>query len=36
MERSDLEGNPVAVAQGLLNKVLARGDRTGRIVEVEA
>jgi DNA-3-methyladenine glycosylase len=36
MERSDLEGNPVAIAQWLLNKVLARGDRTGRIVEVEA
>jgi DNA-3-methyladenine glycosylase len=36
MERSDLEDNPVAIAQWLLNKVLARGDRTGRIVEVEA
>jgi len=36
MERSDLEGNPVTIAQWLLNKVLARGDRTGRIVEVEA
>jgi DNA-3-methyladenine glycosylase len=36
MERSDLEGNPVAIAQWLLNKVLARDDRTGRIVEVEA
>jgi DNA-3-methyladenine glycosylase len=36
MERSDLEGNPVTMAQWLLNKVLARGDRTGRIVEVEA
>ncbi len=36
MERSDLEGNPVTVAPWLLNKVLARGERTGRIVEVEA
>ncbi len=36
MERSDLEGNPVAVAPWLLNKVLARGARAGRIVEVEA
>jgi DNA-3-methyladenine glycosylase len=36
VERSDLEGNPVAVAPWLLNKVLARGERTGRIVEVEA
>ncbi len=36
MERADLEGNPVAVAPWLLNKVLARGERTGRIVEVEA
>ena len=36
MERADLEGNPVAVAQWLLNKVLVRGARAGRIVEVEA
>ncbi len=36
MERSDLEGNPVTVAPWLLNKVLARGQRAGRIVEVEA
>jgi DNA-3-methyladenine glycosylase len=36
MERSELEGNPVAIAPWLLNKVLARGDRAGRIVEVEA
>ncbi|HEX4127260.1 MAG TPA: DNA-3-methyladenine glycosylase [Acidimicrobiales bacterium] len=36
MERSDLEGNPVALAPYLLNKVLARGERSGRIVEVEA
>ena len=36
MERSDLEGNPVTVAPWLLNKVLAHGERAGRIVEVEA
>ncbi|MFZ0250279.1 MAG: DNA-3-methyladenine glycosylase, partial [Acidimicrobiales bacterium] len=36
MERSELEGNPVTLAPWLLNKVLARGDRSGRIVEVEA
>ncbi len=36
MERSDLEGNPVDLAPWLLNKVLVRGDRSGRIVEVEA
>ncbi|HEY5384829.1 MAG TPA: DNA-3-methyladenine glycosylase, partial [Acidimicrobiales bacterium] len=36
MERSDLEGNPVTLAPWLLNKVLARGERAGRIVEVEA
>ncbi len=36
MERSELEGNPVAIAPWLLNKVLARGNRAGRIVEVEA
>ena len=36
MERSDLEGNPVTLAPWLLNKVLARGRRAGRIVEVEA
>src|ERR1700729_1089152 len=35
-QRSDLEGNPVAVAPWLLNKVLVRGERAGRIVEVEA
>jgi DNA-3-methyladenine glycosylase len=34
--RGDLEGNPVAVAPWLLHKVLAVGDRAGRIVEVEA
>jgi DNA-3-methyladenine glycosylase len=36
MQRSDLEGGPVAVAPWLLNKLLVRGDRVGRIVEVEA
>jgi DNA-3-methyladenine glycosylase len=36
VERSDLEGNPVTLAPWLLNKVLARGERAGRIVEVEA
>src|SRR5580704_10101702 len=36
MDRSELEGNPVTLAPRLLNKVLARGDRAGRIVEVEA
>ena len=34
--REDLKGNPVAIAPWLLNKVLASGDRAGRIVEVEA
>jgi DNA-3-methyladenine glycosylase len=36
VERAELDGDPVPVAQLLLNKVLARGDRAGRIVEVEA
>jgi DNA-3-methyladenine glycosylase len=36
VQRTDLEGSPVAVAPWLLNKVLARGERAGRIVEVEA
>jgi DNA-3-methyladenine glycosylase len=36
VERSDLLGSPVTVAPWLLNKVLARGERAGRIVEVEA
>jgi len=36
MQRSDLEGGPLAVAPWLLNKVLVRGARSGRIVEVEA
>ena len=31
-----MEGNPVVVAPWLLNKVLTRGERAGRIVEVEA
>jgi DNA-3-methyladenine glycosylase len=36
VQRAELEGSPVAVAPWLLNKVLARGERAGRIVEVEA
>ena len=36
MKRSDLSGDPVDLAPWLLNKVLAKGDRAGRIVEVEA
>ena len=36
MQRSDLEGDPLAVAPWLLNKVVVRGERSGRIVEVEA
>ena len=36
VQRSDLEGQPVDIAQWLLNKLLAHGDRVGRIVEVEA
>jgi DNA-3-methyladenine glycosylase len=36
VQRSDLEANPVAVAPLLLNKLLVRGERMGRIVEVEA
>jgi DNA-3-methyladenine glycosylase len=36
VQRAELEGSPVAVAPWLLNKVLARGGRSGRIVEVEA
>jgi DNA-3-methyladenine glycosylase len=36
VQRSDLEGNPVALAPWLLNKLLVRGERVGRIVEVEA
>jgi DNA-3-methyladenine glycosylase len=34
--RGDLEGTPLTVAPWLLNKVLSSGDRSGRIVEVEA
>ena len=36
MRRADLSGDPVDIAPRLLNKVLARGRRAGRIVEVEA
>ncbi len=36
VQRSDLEGQPVDIAQWLLNKLLAHGERVGRIVEVEA
>jgi DNA-3-methyladenine glycosylase len=36
VERAELEGNSVKLAPWLLNKVLARGERAGRIVEVEA
>ncbi len=36
MQRSELEGSPVTLAPWLLNKVLVRGERSGRIVEVEA
>ncbi len=36
VRRAELEGNPVAVAPFLLNKVLVAGERAGRIVEVEA
>jgi DNA-3-methyladenine glycosylase len=36
LQQSDLLVDPVAVAPMLLNKVLARGNRAGRIVEVEA
>ncbi len=36
VQRADLERGPVAVAPWLLNKLLVRGDRAGRIVEVEA
>jgi DNA-3-methyladenine glycosylase len=36
VQRAEMEGSPVVVAPWLLNKVLARGDRAGRIVEVEA
>ena len=36
MQRADLDGDPVVVARRLLNKVVVRGGRSGRIVEVEA
>ena len=36
MQRSDLEASPVVIAPWLLNKLLVRGERAGRIVEVEA
>jgi DNA-3-methyladenine glycosylase len=36
VRRAELQGDPVTTAQWLLNKVLSRGDRAGRIVEVEA
>lgn len=36
MERALLERDPLEVAPWLLGKILARGERAGRIVEVEA
>ena len=36
VQRDDLLGDPVDMAPWLLNKVLVRGRRAGRIVEVEA
>jgi DNA-3-methyladenine glycosylase len=36
VRRSDLSGDPLRVAPWLLNKLLVRGERSGRIVEVEA
>jgi DNA-3-methyladenine glycosylase len=36
VKRADLVGDPVDLAPWLLNKVLVRGTRAGRIVEVEA
>jgi DNA-3-methyladenine glycosylase len=36
VKRADLSGDPVDIAPFLLNKVLVRGGRAGRIVEVEA
>jgi DNA-3-methyladenine glycosylase len=36
VKRADLLGDPVDIAPWLLNKVLVKGERAGRIVEVEA
>jgi DNA-3-methyladenine glycosylase len=36
VRRAELEADPVIVAPRLLNKLLVRGNRVGRIVEVEA
>ncbi len=36
MQRTDLARGPLSVAPWLLNKVLVRGERAGRIIEVEA
>ncbi len=36
MKRADLLGDPVDIAPWLLNKVVVKGERAGRIVEVEA
>jgi DNA-3-methyladenine glycosylase len=36
VQRSDLASEPPVAARLLLNKVLARGERAGRIIEVEA
>jgi DNA-3-methyladenine glycosylase len=36
VRRADLGSSPLVVAPWLLNKVLVRGERVGRIVEVEA
>jgi DNA-3-methyladenine glycosylase len=36
MKRADFSGDPVALAPWLLNKILVKGKRAGRIVEVEA
>jgi DNA-3-methyladenine glycosylase len=36
VERSDLARGPLTVAPWLLNKLVVRGERVGRIVEVEA
>jgi DNA-3-methyladenine glycosylase len=36
VKRADLLGDPVDIAPWLLNKVVVKGERAGRIVEVEA